>query len=106
MIKRIIEMIQVSREQDQRKFLVDEALKMEKDKDRRELLELELENLGFMTIVICEQCNSYRSDLEWRGRKKKIKNCRKCGSNKITYPPVIPKRIILLLVLRYAIKGY
>ena len=104
MIRRIIEMFRVSREQDQRKFLIEEALKTEKEPTRIKLLENELNNVGFMLIVTCEQCNNYRSDLEWRG--KKITKCQRCGAVKVTYPEKIPKLAIIKLVLRYAIKGY
>jgi len=104
MIRRILELYRGSKAEDLRLELIQEALKMEKNPIKIKLLEKELDNVGFMLIGTCEQCNNFRSDLEWRG--KKITKCKRCGSNKLTYPPKIPKLAVVKLVVRYVVKGY
>ena len=104
MLKRIIRMIKGSIEASRREKELKVLLAGEKDETKLRGLKNELSELGFMGVMVCKQCNSYRSDLEWR--EKKILNCQKCGSNKITYPPKIPQMVILRLALRFVIKGY
>lgn len=116
MIRRILEMIKGSIAADRRGEELKELIKVQQDPGKKVLLEAEYENLGFMRIVICKDCFNYRSDLEWRGKKNETKqeaklrqeraNCRRCGSNKVGYPPKVPLRVILRLTLRFVIKGY
>ena len=116
MFKRLLEMIRGSREADKQEKRLKGLLATEKDPVKLKELKRKYATLGFMEIVVCEKCGDWRSDLEWRGQENETKeemkerktrlNCRRCSSNQVTYPRVIPIWIVIKLSLRFLTKGY
>ena len=105
-LERIIWIYKENKQTDKRFLEIQKLLKTETDKKKRFELENEIENLGVIRVMVCSQCSNYRSDLEYKEKGKEGINCKRCGSNKITYPPITPKLVVLRLLIRYIIKGY
>lgn len=104
--RRILWIYRENKRTTKRYLKIQHLLSTETDDKKRLELEFELESCGVMRIMVCRQCSSYRSDLEYKEKGKEGANCKRCGSNKISYPQKIPKLQIIRLLIRYIISGY